>query len=666
MKTSYRERDYAYGATMLTLRTAIGLTQEGLAQLLGVSRRAIGGWEAGNNYPKAEHLKQVITLAVEQQAFPVGNEAQEIRLLWKAARQKELLDESWLSTLLDQRRSPHLHIVPPPIAESMESRSVDELVQSKESVGAGWGQVPSLQVPVQGASSAPMPTAPRPRVDWDDAPAVPLFYGREQEQAQLTQWIVQERCRVVSVLGMGGIGKSALVTNTMHRLAEHFEVVIFRSLHDAPAFEELLAECLQAFCPQVQGLAQSPVPVEQPPVFVPQAQEPAGQGQGPIPIGQRQTFAPQPQGEESTGQGQGRVPTEQRLGLLLSHLRQVRALVVLDNLECLLEDRDVRGHFRPGFEGYGALLRRVAETMHQSCWLVTSREKPADLRPLEGKHSPVRSLRLAGLDAAACKLLIEEKGVVGTKPEQAQLIESYSGNPLALKIVGETIADLFGGAIGPFLASEAPVIFGSITDLLDEQFARLSDLEQTVLYWLAIMREPVTFNELLLLLAYPLPCVQVLEAVNSLRQRSLIEHGKRPGSFTLQAVVLEYVTATLIAQASREIQHQRLERLIQHSLFQATASEGVRQKQERLLLSPLLVHLQGVYPRRSELEGQLLSLLDELRAWANYAQGYGPTNLLALLRLLRGHLQGLDLARLSMREVNLQGIETHATSLVGM
>jgi hypothetical protein len=339
---------------------------------------------------------------------------------------------------------------------------------------------------------------------------------------------------------------------------------------------------------------------------------------------------------------------------------------VLDNLECLLEDRDVRGHFRPGFEGYGALLRRVAETMHQSCWLVTSREKPADLRPLEGKYSPVRSLRLAGLDAAACQQLIEEKGVVGTKPEQAQLIESYSGNPLALKIVGETIVDLFGGAIGPFLASEAPVIFGSITDLLDEQFARLSDLEQTVLYWLAIMREPVTFNELLMLLAYTLPCVQILEAVNSLRQRSLIEHGKHPGSFMLQSVVLEYVTATLIAQASREIQQHRLDRLIQHSLFRATASEYVRQKQERLLLSPLLVHLQSVYPKWAELEEQLLSLLDELREWANYAQGYGPTNLIALLRLLRGHLQGLDLSRLSLREVDLQGIDMHGASLTGV
>jgi transcriptional regulator with XRE-family HTH domain len=613
MKTSYRERDYAYGAAMLTLRTAIGLTQDGLAQHLRVSRRAVGGWEAGNNYPKAEHLKQIIALAVKQQAFPIGNEAQEIRLLWKAARQKELLDESWLSSLLDQRRSPHLHIVPPSIGET---------------VGTGLtpvqGALEAGRAPIQGASLLPAPTARGPRGYWDDAPVVPNFYGREQEQALLTQWIVQERCQVVSVLGMGGIGKSALAINTMYRLAVGtgqaqgtvptacpFEVVIFRSLHDAPSCEALLAECLQAFSLQ------------------PQSEVPARQERGPVPM-------------------------EQCLSLLLSHLRQVRALVVLDNLECLLEPGDPRGHFRPGFEGYGWLLRRVAETMHQSCWLVTSREKPADLRSLDGKYSPARSLRLAGLDAASCQRLIEEKGVVGSQQEQAQLIEVYSGNPLALKIVGEAIVDLFGGEIGPFLASEAPVIFGSMTDLLDEQFARLSDLEQTVLYWLAVMREPVTFNELLRLLAYPLPRVQILEAVNSLRQRCLIECGKRPGSFTLQSVVLEYVTTAFITQASNEVQQRRLDRLIQHSLSQTTTHESIRQKQERMLLSPLLLHLQSVYPRRAELEERLLSLLDQLREWADYAQGYGPANLIALLRLQRGHLNGLDLSHLSIREACLR------------
>src|SRR5438046_9610504 len=80
---------------MLTLRTNIGLTQAGLAERLGVSRRAVAEWEAGSSYPKAEHLKELITVAVRASAFAAGREAEEIRALWKAAHQKVLLDELW-------------------------------------------------------------------------------------------------------------------------------------------------------------------------------------------------------------------------------------------------------------------------------------------------------------------------------------------------------------------------------------------------------------------------------------------------------------------------------------------------------------------------------------------------------------------------------------------
>ena len=50
---SYGEPDSAFGQRLLTLRTSLGLTQAGLAQHLGVSRKAVGKWEAGESYPKA-------------------------------------------------------------------------------------------------------------------------------------------------------------------------------------------------------------------------------------------------------------------------------------------------------------------------------------------------------------------------------------------------------------------------------------------------------------------------------------------------------------------------------------------------------------------------------------------------------------------------------------
>src|SRR5207244_5713390 len=170
------------------------------------------------------------------------------------------------------------------------------------------------------------------------------------------------------------------------------------------------------------------------------------------------------------------------LSLLLEQLRSRRVLLVLDNLEVLLEEGEVLGRLRPGFEAYGHLLRQVAQTAHQSCLLLTSREKPAALRALEGSRTPVRSLRLSGLEATACEQLLAEHEVTGSPQERTRLGEIYAGNPLALTIVAETIADLFGGAIDQFLAG-GTTIFGSITALLGEQWSRLSPQEQTVLSW---------------------------------------------------------------------------------------------------------------------------------------------------------------------------------------
>src|SRR5689334_23320332 len=108
MKTpSYRGRDFTFGKAILNLRNSIGLTQAGLADYLGVSRHAVNFWEAGSTYPKAENLKELIALGVKHQAFAAGQEAEEIRSLWKAAHQKDWISETWLAALLAQKVPPY-------------------------------------------------------------------------------------------------------------------------------------------------------------------------------------------------------------------------------------------------------------------------------------------------------------------------------------------------------------------------------------------------------------------------------------------------------------------------------------------------------------------------------------------------------------------------------
>src|SRR5438105_5902081 len=354
--SSYRQRDYAFGQLMLTLRTKLKLTQTELADLLGLRRRTVIDWEGGITYPNVDHLKHFVVLAIERQAFPAGREAEEVRALWHTARQKVLLDEIWLGALLSGAEAS-------PASEPVEETS-------------GTAQAPAR------------PARSGPRLAWGDALAVTSFYGREWELDLLSEWVVQERCRVVSVLGLGGIGKSALATQVMQRVAEDFEVVIWRSLRDVPSCEALLDDCLQVLAPQ--------------------------------------------------GLRSGSASLESRQSLLLDCLRSRRVLLVYDNLESFLQEGQDSGHMRAGYEGFARVLRRVGETEHQSCWLLTSREKPSELVPLEGSWAPVRALRLGRLDAEACQQLLAEKGGAGSKSEQLRLIEAYAGNPLALKIVAQT------------------------------------------------------------------------------------------------------------------------------------------------------------------------------------------------------------------------------------
>jgi hypothetical protein len=56
-------------------------------------------------------------------------------------------------------------------------------------------------------------------------------------------------------------------------------------------------------------------------------------------------------------------------------------------------------------------------------------------------------------------------------------------------------------------------------------------------------------------------------------------------------------------------------------------------------------------------------LLSTLRPWDELAQGYGPANLVTLLRLLRGDLRGLNLSQLALRGVELQGVELQDANL---
>jgi hypothetical protein len=149
-----------------------------------------------------------------------------------------------------------------------------------------------------------------------------------------------------------------------------------------------------------------------------------------------------------------------------------------------------------------------------------------------------------------------------------------------LKLVAAATQELFNGTIAEVFkyVQQGVLVFEHLHDLLDGQFNRLSAVEQEVMYWMAISREPVSFAELEKGIVTVASKRKLLEAMNSLLIRSLID--KDGEHFWIQPVVMEYVTEQLVEQGGSEIETQQIEQLRSHTLVKAQAKDYVRELRE--------------------------------------------------------------------------------------
>jgi len=331
--------------------------------------------------------------------------------------------------------------------------------------------------------------------DWGEAMDVAFFWGRATELAFLEKRIIDQCCRLAVIVGMGGMGKTALTIKLAQQIQTQFKYLIWRSLRNELPFKNLIAEII-LFLSQEQKLN------------LPKT-------------------------------------VDAQISLLMEYLRSSRCLLILDNFESILQSGKNNGCYQKGYEGYGQLLRRIGDEKHQSCLIVTSREMPTAIANREEEiYACVRSLQLTGLEKIEAEKILQAKGLTGSIDEFQQLIDLYTGNPLALKIAATTIKSVFNGDISRFF-QEGIVVFADIWNLLDRQFNRLSVLEQKVIYWLAINHEWTTLAELRQDIVPTVSERELVEALLSLQARSLIE--KHSIGFTLQPVVMGYVKERLLS-----------------------------------------------------------------------------------------------------------------------
>jgi WD40 repeat protein/DNA-binding CsgD family transcriptional regulator len=438
------------------------------------------------------------------------------------------------------------------------------------------------------------------------------FYGRTEELTRLEQWILQDRCRLVALLGMGGIGKTSLCVKLVSQIKDKFDYFIGKSLRNAPPFKEILADLINSLSkPQQPDLPED---------------------------------------------------VDDRISLLIKHLKKHRCLLVLDNAESILRGGERAGQYLEGYEDYGELLRWVGEEPHQSCLVLTSREKPEEVALLESKtpsKTPlVRSLELTGLKEVDAQEIFKAKGFSGVEDKGKELIHLYSGNPLALKIVCTTIQELFNGNIDEFLETEGNSVFlGDIRYLIEQHFNRLSDLEKEIMYWLAINRQLCSFVQLRQDIVSSASQSELVEALESLTRRSLLE--KNSAGFTQQPVVMEYMTEELIKQVCAEIFTGNISVFKSCALIKAQAIEPVRNAQIRLILKPVTDNLLILLENVTKSKECLNEILGKLRGKSSLEMGYAGGNTLNILRYLQEDLSDFDCSNLTVWQAYLQDVNLH-------
>jgi len=302
-------------------------------------------------------------------------------------------------------------------------------------------------------------------LDIDATPEITEFYGREDELNRLKTWLIQDHIRIITLVGMIGIGKTTLAIKLIEEIQTEFQYIIYRSLQYSPTIDVFLTDLLQS--------------VVSPPIF------------------------------PNT--------LDQQVNLLLKFIRKHRCLIIIDDLQMLFETGQYAGQYKPEFEGYYLLFKQIAELSHPSIFLLITSEQPEYLTVDSPKF--FRSLKLSGLGNCATKILNDKELL--DQDNWHDLIEKYQGHPLWLEMTATMIQELFYGRVTDFLAYPVLILSNEITSQLNRLWSRLTESEKQVINYLAKQDNEIALMQVLKEISEQ--PTDILKAIQSLKRRCLLE-----------------------------------------------------------------------------------------------------------------------------------------------
>lgn len=313
------------------------------------------------------------------------------------------------------------------------------------------------------------------------APKITHFYDRTTQLQTLSHWITTQNSRLISVLGLSGIGKTTIVKQFVDLNLQQFDLVIWKSIKLSPSLDNIITD-----------------------IFTLINYEP--------------------------------IPTENKLTQLFSLFRQQKCLIILDDVQELFTNKQFAGQYKTEFKNYKTFFTKIAELEHQSSLILISQEQCQEMLCLDEELYPVKCLELSGLYNT------EILQHLGLKDEESwsKLIELYEGNPGYLKDIAILIRKIFLGKVSEFITADSLHLTEDMKFRFNELFERLSPIEQQILLELSKSDQPILREELRQSLS--LSSTDFINGLESLHKRYLLKTIETEKiSFNLSPIFREYL-----------------------------------------------------------------------------------------------------------------------------
>lgn len=298
------------------------------------------------------------------------------------------------------------------------------------------------------------------------APKITKFCGRNNELSTLSQWIDNPNTRLISVLGISGIGKSALVKHFVDTCNLPFDAIIWKNLKLSYSLSSVITEILTELNPSCLDFNKSNV-----------------------------------------------------LNLFLELLTEKRCLIILDNIQEIFALKQFAGQYQPQYQDYQTLFQTITEIEHQSCLILISQEKCEEMISLDCELYPIYCLELSSLEQSDQKTILNNYNLKDNDTWQ-QLIEFYEGNPTYLKSIAILIHDIFEGRVSEFLTENSFLLTETINSKFNSIWMRLSEVEQEILLGISRHDKFLSRDEIKQCLS--LSSVDIIKGLQSLKQRFLL------------------------------------------------------------------------------------------------------------------------------------------------